>query len=256
MNGNSNGLTQLKRMEMEFKGTSYVFDLNPERYEMSYPNRVNLMYTKNSAFIDLFGEGVRELSVSGITGFKGQTKDKEHGFKKIQALKKLIRDNYKNVQDGKEIKDYLMFYNHTDGEGYVTVPIKFDVLRNVNQPLMYKYDLSFYVLRNAGDPEPQRALQTIGGNKKAPKTENQTIEERDVVEKDLEGSNFSNTNLQRFMKNSSGSMHMDNNGDLKKSNRFMYSSSGSVAMNMKTKKSKSLSSLIAKQKLSTAKLTK
>lgn len=163
MNGNSNGKHSLKRMELVFKDNSYVFTLNPHQYDLKIPNRVNLVYTKGGAFIDMFGEGIKELNISGITGFKGSTNDADHGYKQFLALKKLITDNMNNVADGKRVDedDLVRFYNHTDGEAYMTVPIKMSIMRNVNEPLLFKYDLSFYVIQRVGDARANDEVQTL-----------------------------------------------------------------------------------------------
>lgn len=194
MNGNSNGLTQLKRMEMEFKGVSYSFTINPEQYELKIPNRLNATYTKAGVFLDVFGEGLKELSISGTTGFKSQTDDPEHGYKKFLELKKMIEDNFNDVEDGREITDFLTFYNHTDGIGYITVPTRLSIMRNVSQPLLYKYDLSFYVIRNANEAKPSYEVQTIGNVFGTPTTGQETVEDSLVKEKNGTSGNFSEEN--------------------------------------------------------------
>ncbi|MBU5669504.1 hypothetical protein KQI68_06585 [Peptoniphilus sp. MSJ-1] len=195
MNGNSNGLTHLKRMELEFKGHSYLFTINPEQYELKIPNRANATYTKAGVYLDLFGEGLRELTVSGITGFKSTTEDPEHGYKKFLLLKSIIRENMQDIEDGKPVKDFLMFYNHTDGEGYETIPTRLSILRNVSQPLLYKYDMSFYVIRDANQPRGQNEGQGIGNSIGTPKTAPRTVEDRVLKEKDGANNNFSPQNL-------------------------------------------------------------
>lgn len=197
MNGNAyDGVNKLKRMEFEFKNVSYVFDLNPETYDFKVPNRVNVHYTKAGAVVDLFGAGLKELNIVGITGFKGNTEDKEHGYKKYKEIKKLMLDNMNDIDDGRPVKDFLKFYNHTDGEAYITVPIRFNMSRNVNQPLLYKYDIQLYILRRVGDAVESPTLQVIGNPLGSPNTVSKTIEDRDIIEKDEpKKSNFSADNL-------------------------------------------------------------
>lgn len=207
MNGNSNGLTQLKRMEIEFKGTSYTFTINPEQYEIKIPNRVNATYTKAGVFLDLFGEGLREITVSGITGFKSQTKDPEHGYKQFLALKKIIQDNFRDIEDGRPVTDFVMFYNHTDGEGYATVPIRLSIMRNVNQPLLYRYDLNFYIIRDANAAKDNSSEnQQIGNPMGTPNTGIRTVEDRLMKEKSGMDINFSSKNLEELSKEVIGEM--------------------------------------------------
>lgn len=207
MNGNSNGLTQLKRMEIEFKGTSYTFTINPEQYEIKIPNRVNATYTKAGVFLDLFGEGLREITVSGITGFKSQTKDPEHGYKQFLALKQIIQDNFRDIEDGRPVTDFVMFYNHTDGEGYATVPIRLSIMRNVNQPLLYRYDLNFYIIRDANAAKDNSSEnQQIGNPMGTPNTGIRTVEDRLMKEKSGMDINFSSKNLEELSKEVIGEM--------------------------------------------------
>lgn len=218
MNGNANGLNKLKRMELEFKDISYKFDLNPEVYEIKLQNRMNLTYTKAGAFIELFGEGVKEIIISGTTGFRSGTGDNSHGYKKFLELKKLCEENFNDVEDGKVVKDFLMYYNHTDDEAYVTVPVKLSISRNVNQPLLYKYDLVMYAIRRKGDPEPTQSVQKIGNPLGIPTTASETVKDRDVAEKDGEESKFTETNKENTSSidgfKDDGLMRIDNNGNL------------------------------------------
>ena len=197
MNGNANGSTQLKRMEMEYKGINYQFTINPEVYEIKLQNRMNITYTKAGAFIDLFGEGIKEITISGTTGFKSTTDDKEHGYKKFVELKKLTETNFNDVEDGREVKDFLNFYNHTDGEAYVTVPGRLSIFRNVNQPLVYKYDILLYAIRYVGNPAPTQNIQVIGNELGTPTTGSETVKDRDNVEKD-NGTRFTESNKDKY----------------------------------------------------------
>lgn len=182
-NGNANGTRQLARMELQFKNLSYEFTINPEVYDLKMQNKINLQYTKGGAFIDAFGEGIKELSIVGTTGFKGTDKDPEHGYNKFVELKRLIETNMNDVEFGKEITEFLKFYNHTDGEAYVCVPIRMNLSRNVNQPLLYKYDIALYAIRRVGDPVPKANIQVVGNPLGTPKTKDETIKDRDKVEK-------------------------------------------------------------------------
>lgn len=177
MNGNANGTRRLIRMELEFKNKSYMFNINPENYSLKLSNRANVVYTKGGAFIDLFGEGIKEINFVGTTGF-GQ--DKETGYNKIMELKELIENNFNDISNGKEIKDFLNFYNHTDGEAYVVIPLNFEISRNISQPLLYKYDFSAYAIRRLGDPVPTSNVQMIGNPLNIPNTGTETVNDNDI----------------------------------------------------------------------------
>lgn len=193
MNGNLNGNAGFKRMELQYKGLTYQFTINPEQYDIKIPSRLNLVYTKAGAFIDLFGEGVKEISISGTTGFKANSNDIEHGYKKFLELKAFIEEDMNKVQEGEPINEFMNFYNHTDGEAYVVVPTTLSIKRNVNQPLLYKYDLMFYAIRRVGDAPPSNYTQKIGNDNNIPLTATETVLDRDFLEKST-GSKFTSTN--------------------------------------------------------------
>lgn len=197
LNGNAyDGINRLKRMELEYKNQSYVFDLNPETYDLKIPNRVNVHYTKVGAVVDLFGSGLKELNIVGTTGYKGTGKDPAHGYQKFLSLKKTMLTVMDDIRDGRPVKDFLNFYNHTDGEAYVTIPIRLNISRNVNQPLIYKYDIQLYVLRRVGDAVESPEIQVIGNPLESPKTVTITVRDRDVIEKlDTNDTKFSKVNL-------------------------------------------------------------
>ena len=196
-NGNMNGLNRLKRMEIEFKGNSYHFTVNPQNYEIKQQSRVNVTHTKLGAFIDKFGGGIKEITLVGTTGFKAQTKDANHGYEKMLELSNIIESEFNDVADGQVVKDFMTFYNHTDGQGYVVIPIRFTISRSVNEPLLYRYDLFMYAIRPAGQPAPQQTIQKIGNPLGTPTTSSTTVKDRDVVEKKDEKTNFTETNKQK-----------------------------------------------------------
>lgn len=178
--GNMNTSTKtLKRMEFEFKGQSYRFLLNPETYEQSEPGKMTITQTKGGAFVEAFGAGIIEITISGTTGFKNRTQQAESGYQKFKELRNLIKSVYDDVEDGREIKDLLKFYNYTDNEYYMTYPDKFELSRSKSQPLLYKYTIHLYVIRRIGDPEPDTSTTIIGNPLGVEPTYSTTVEAAD-----------------------------------------------------------------------------
>lgn len=179
--GNANTATKtLKRIEFAFKDSAYRFILNPETYEQSEPGRVNITSTKAGAFIETFGAGIIEITISGTTGFKNSTQRAESGYEKFKELRNIIKSVYQDVVDGSEVKDYLNFYNFTDNEYYVTYPEKFELSRSKSQPLLYKYNIHLYVIRGIGDPEPDTSVTVMGNPMGVESTYEVTLEASDV----------------------------------------------------------------------------
>lgn len=161
--GNKNSSKKtMKRMEFVFKGKSYKFLLNPESYTQQENGRVTVTQTKGGAFIESFGAAIVEIQISGTTGYKNGTGNAETGYQKFKDLRDTIKSVYDYVKDGSEIKDFLEFYNYTDNEYYYTYPDKFKLLRNKQNPLLYKYDIHLYCIRRIGEPAPNTSVVTIG----------------------------------------------------------------------------------------------
>jgi hypothetical protein len=161
----------LKRMEFIFNGKSFKFLLNPESYTQQENGRVSLTQTKGGAFLEAFGAGIIEISMSGTTGYKNGTNNTESGYKKFKELRDLIKSVYNSVKDGSEIKNLLEFYNYTDNEYYYTYPDKFKLLRNKQNPLLYRYEIHLYCIRRIGEPAPNTSVVTIGNPIKAENTQ-------------------------------------------------------------------------------------
>lgn len=142
----------LKRFEFEFAGKVFKFLLNPDTYEQTETNRMNVTHTKTGAYIETFGANIPEISISGTTGLKNNTSDPESGYNKLKELRDLIKSVYDDVVDGQEITEFLNFYNFTDNEYYVTYPDKFVLSRSKSQPLLYKYSIHLYCVRRIGEP--------------------------------------------------------------------------------------------------------
>ena len=158
--GNKNSSSKsLKRIEFEFKGSTFKFLLNPEAYEQTEANRMNITHTKLGAYVEAFGSSIVEISISGTTGWKNNTSDTESGYNQFKTLRDLIKSAYDNVLDGQEITEFLNFYNFTDNEYYVTYPDKFVLSRSKSQPLLYKYSIHLYCLRRIG--EKPKEVKTI-----------------------------------------------------------------------------------------------
>ena len=155
----SDGKNQLKRMELEYKGESYTFTLNPEEYSLDEPSRSTVTQTKGGAWVDDFGPGLKVITISGTTGFnKGQ------GESKFKKLRDLVRKYMSDRTPGRAVENEMIFHNYTDGESWVVHvdPTGFRTLRSKNQPLLYRYEIRFIVLRSAGEPATKVASATVG----------------------------------------------------------------------------------------------
>lgn len=153
-NAQQDGVNSLKRIEFEFRKQRYRFILNPEQLTQEEPNRVSVMQTKSSAWVDDFGGGLVNIAFKGTTGFKNQSGIGTDGFDQFKTLRDMIRQYYFKQTPGTEVKeeDELLFFNHTDGEAWVVVPKVFSLMRSVSRPLLYLYDIQLVAIRPATLP--------------------------------------------------------------------------------------------------------
>jgi hypothetical protein len=155
----SDGRNKLKRMEIEYNGQTYKFNINPEEYTQDEPSRSTVTQTKGGAWIDDFGGGLQNIFIKGTTGFK-----KGLGVEKFKELRGLIRKYYEEGNAGDKVTKDLVFHNYTDEESWVvhTDPGGFKLLRSKSNPLLYMYEMRFVCLRPAQYPGP-KSVKASGG---------------------------------------------------------------------------------------------
>ncbi len=144
----SDGKNKLKRVEFEFKGKAYKFNLNPEEYTQDEPSRSTVTQTKGGAWIDDFGAGLVQIFMKGSTGVK-------NGFEKFKELKQFIRDYYDNISPGDEVVDEMTFHNYTDEESWIVHldPSGLKIFRSKSNPLMFMYEIRLVCIRPAQMPK-------------------------------------------------------------------------------------------------------
>ena len=156
-NNQADGKNKLKRMEFYYNGKSYKFNLNPEEYQMTEPNRVNLTQTIGGAWIDEFGAGVPMITFKGITGFKQpSTGSPTYGWAKFEELRSIIKKVYNRVGQGQIVPSSkeMYFYNYTDGHYFVVTPVTFELMRSISRPHMYSYNVQLICQRSAVNANP------------------------------------------------------------------------------------------------------
>lgn len=153
----------LKRMEMEFGGYVYQFAVNPESYKLKEPARFNITQTKTGAYAEAFGPGIREITISGVTGFRNGTSNPEMGYRKFKEMRNIIRTMFMMNTDGKPIDKYLNFYNFTDNDYFVCYPDTFDLDRSKNNPFLYRYNIHLWVIKIMGEADTDEFGQIRGG---------------------------------------------------------------------------------------------
>lgn len=164
----ADGYNTLKRISLNLKTPSesrwYNFKINPEEYQEQHPQRSNVFRTREAVVLEDFGPDVSRVSFSGTTGFRYMQDDKIEGNRvmngaaRLFRLEKLINDyalSSRTSEPGENPNNAeLIFYNNTDGKAwYVHLDEDgFMIERSADESLLYRYSLSFIILRKSSDP--------------------------------------------------------------------------------------------------------
>ena len=126
--------------------------INPEIFEQNEPARIAITQTRGGAFVDNFGWGLKTVTLRGITGFRSRDMGGRtvSGHEHFLELRTMIRDWTFNSKVDPD-QNHLYFYNWADEEYYEIAVTNFQLLRNVNRPLLYQYNLTFTVLQNLSE---------------------------------------------------------------------------------------------------------
>ncbi len=163
--GNAVNGRRLLRMKLEWEGMEYMFAVNPDDYTQSEPNKATVTQTKGGAWIDAWGEGIKEITIKGTTGVGGSSKtgtaDGDIGYNRWKQLRNLIQHVYDSVEDGQKVA-LMKFYNFTDKEFYYVYPAQggIELYRSKSRPHIYQYTLHLWAVRRLGEAETER--QALG----------------------------------------------------------------------------------------------
>lgn len=129
--------------------------VNPEEFSQTEPTRTTVTQTKGGAFVDGFGMGLRTISIRGVTGFKDRDMGggrRVSGHQHWLDLRDLIRDYTDKFKDD-ATNNKLRFYNWSDEEYWEVICNSFALLRNVQRPLLYQYNMQLTCLKPIAQKE-------------------------------------------------------------------------------------------------------
>lgn len=163
VSGNRTKDHPLIRMRLAWNGQEYKFAVNPEDYTQSEPNKATVTQTKGGAWIDAWGEGIKEITIKGTTGMCGapgtSNPNPDAGYQRWKNLRNMIQQVYSAVQDGEKVQ-LMEFYNYTDNEYFYVYPAQsgIELYRSKARPYIYQYTLHLWALRRIGEAEKERQV--------------------------------------------------------------------------------------------------
>ncbi len=163
----ADGRGQLQKIAFQVGNTWFRFAINPENYAHKKPHRTTAIKTKSRIVIEDFQSDIPTISIRGTTGFNPTGRVADRGINKIREMKSFLEEYAKMGGNGRTASEDFYFHNYTNGESFVVhlSPEGVSFTQDVNSPLTYKYDITFTVLRNAGEPSEDDIIDPEIGNR-------------------------------------------------------------------------------------------
>lgn len=141
--------------------SEFYFDPRPEELTYTHPTRASVIQTLGGAWVDDFGEGIVDITLSGHTGWRANEAPLKNGvtqsdgMDKAMTLRALFSETFHQLRltaanSGIDPDDAVKLYfvdalNKTHWQIY---PVSFQLRRNKSRPLLYQYQLRMIGLDN------------------------------------------------------------------------------------------------------------
>ncbi|WP_075594803.1 hypothetical protein [Novacetimonas hansenii] len=131
----------------------FTFALRPEELSVTDPTRMTTNQTLGGAWADVFGRGIRTITLTGNNGWRGGLL--QSGEDMFLSLRQAVYDGWHQRrrlllaagQDPSAVE--LIFTDNLDGIHDVVVPRTFSLHRSRSRPLLMQYSIQLDVLRDA-----------------------------------------------------------------------------------------------------------
>lgn len=133
--------------------TFHYFAPRPEDFSYEIPSRANVHQTLGGAWVDDFGVGLKRITLSGITGWRGVAIPGELWF---LTFRELVYETYFQRRQlatniGQDPDTVRLFYVDTLNALACWVhPVEFAHERSKSQPLLHRYRIQLVVVQELG----------------------------------------------------------------------------------------------------------
>lgn len=135
-----------------FGKTTWVFPIEPESLEITYPARVQAYQTINSAYVDLFGAGIQTIRISATTGWGvGEQKKRPNGARAAATLISLYETWLKRATESPNPDRIpMIFVDSVNAKTYQVMPDASGLTpsQSKTSPLLVRFSLSLNVIRS------------------------------------------------------------------------------------------------------------
>lgn len=163
----ADGATRLRKIAFMVGGRIFRFAINPDSYTHAKPHRTTAVKTKSRIVIEDFQSDIPTITIKGTTGFNPTGVASDRGIAKIREMKEFLEDYAEMGGNGNTADEDFLFLNFTNDEYYVVhlSPEGVTYTQDANQPLMYRYEIKFTVLRKAWEPSEDEVMEPEIGNR-------------------------------------------------------------------------------------------
>lgn len=138
---------------------SHTFTINPSEMTIEEPPRINAVQTLGGAYVSHFGQGLHNVTIGGTTGYNRRMSYENGETDGYTEFHNFRRQIYRYFVETKSTQVELYWYNWEDEEYYKVIPQPFRLMRNVNEPTLYRYEFRFLCI--------ERLENALSGNNQA-----------------------------------------------------------------------------------------
>lgn len=163
----ADGKNRLHKIAFQIGDRFFRFAINPDSYSHSKPHRTTAVKTKSRIVVEDFQSDIPTISIKGTTGFNPTGRAADRGIAKIKEMKKFLENYAEMGGNGRMATEDFYFHNFTNDESFVVHLSSEGVTytQDVQSPLTYRYEISFLVLRKAGEPPEDHVVSPEIGNR-------------------------------------------------------------------------------------------
>ncbi|MHB1420097.1 MAG: LysM peptidoglycan-binding domain-containing protein [Bacillota bacterium] len=164
--------------------SNVTLPINPEDLQVTVPPRITVTQTLGGAYSDNWGVGIGTGSLRGHTGWRNRRPVVDgvivDGFTAYKKLYDLFLRYLRLCQDAVDpTKIWLFLFDDVDHEAYQIEPGDFKLFRNKSQPLLFKYEWPFTIVKDLYRVTGQEAYKTI--DNLAPASVNPAVKEEKLT---------------------------------------------------------------------------
>lgn len=133
-------------------GIQLTMPINPDQIQTTSPVRQTTTQTMGGIFKDIYGIGIRSITLQGSTGWRTSPLTGLDGQQTAQKLWSMYVEYYSRIKITPSVE--LLLVNDIDSYSLKITMDDFQVFRNKAEPLITRYSIPITILHDLNDPPP------------------------------------------------------------------------------------------------------